>query len=36
MRYGYFDNANREYVIDRVDVPVAGTTYLVLKVCYVV
>ena len=28
MRYGYFDNANREYVIDRADVPVSWTNYL--------
>ncbi len=28
MRYGYFDNATREYVIDRVDVPVSWTNYL--------
>jgi len=28
LRYGYFDNANREYVIDRVDVPVSWTNYL--------
>lgn len=28
MRYGYFDNAAREYVIDRVDVPVSFTNYL--------
>jgi N,N'-diacetylchitobiose phosphorylase len=31
MRYGYFDNANREYVIDRVDVPVSWTNYIGLK-----
>ena len=28
MRYGYFDNAHREYVIDRVDVPVSWTNYI--------
>ncbi len=28
MRYGYFDDARREYVIDRVDVPVSWTNYL--------
>ena len=28
MRYGYFDDARREYVIDRVDVPVSLTNYL--------
>lgn len=28
MRYGYFDNERREYVIDRVDVPVSWTNYL--------
>ena len=27
MRYGYFDNEHREYVIDRVDVPVSWTNY---------
>ncbi|HEU5402129.1 MAG TPA: hypothetical protein VFU86_12275, partial [Terriglobales bacterium] len=31
MRYGYFDNENREYVIDRVDVPVSWTNYLGVK-----
>ena len=31
MRYGYFDNDNREYVIDRVDVPVSWTNYLGVK-----
>ena len=34
MRYGYFDNANREYVIDRVDVPVSWTNYIGLKDMY--
>ncbi|HAH63323.1 MAG TPA: N,N'-diacetylchitobiose phosphorylase, partial [Treponema sp.] len=28
MRYGYFDNAAREYVIDNVAVPVSWTNYL--------
>lgn len=28
MRYGYFDNEKREYVIDRVDVPVSWTNYI--------
>lgn len=28
MQYGHFDNENREYVIDRVDVPVSWTNYL--------
>ncbi len=28
MRYGYFDDAAREYVTDRVDVPVSFTNYL--------
>ena len=37
MRYGYFDNANREYVIDRVDVPVSWTNYLgVRDLCTVI
>ena len=27
LRYGHFDNENREYVIDRVDVPVSWTNY---------
>jgi len=31
MRYGYFDDANKEYVIDRPDVPVSWTNYLGLK-----
>lgn len=31
MRYGYFDEKNREYVIDRVDVPVSWTNYLGLE-----
>ncbi len=28
MRYGFFDTARREYVIDRVDVPASWTNYL--------
>jgi N,N'-diacetylchitobiose phosphorylase len=28
MQYGHFDNEGREYVIDRVDVPVSWTNYL--------
>ncbi|MDT3390592.1 MAG: N,N'-diacetylchitobiose phosphorylase, partial [bacterium] len=28
MRYGYFDNERKEYVIDRPDVPVSWTNYL--------
>lgn len=31
MRYGYFDNVNREYVIERPDVPVSWTNYLGVK-----
>lgn len=31
MRYGYFDETNKEYVIDRVDVPVSWTNYLGLE-----
>lgn len=31
MRYGYFDNRNREYVIDRVDTPVSWTNYIGTK-----
>ena len=31
MKYGYFDNDKREYVIDRIDVPVSWTNYLGLK-----
>jgi len=34
MRYGYFDNAHREYVVDRVDVPVSWTNYIGLKDMY--
>ena len=28
MQYGHFDNANREYVIDRIDLPVSWTNYI--------
>lgn len=28
MRYGHFDNENREYVIERPDIPVSWTNYL--------
>ncbi len=31
MKYGYFDNVNKEYVIDRPDVPVSWTNYLGVK-----
>ena len=31
MRYGYFDDENKEYVIERPDVPVSWTNYLGLK-----
>ncbi|MGA9407155.1 MAG: N,N'-diacetylchitobiose phosphorylase, partial [Bacteroidota bacterium] len=31
MRYGYFDNENYEYVIERPDVPVSWTNYLGVK-----
>jgi N,N'-diacetylchitobiose phosphorylase len=31
MRYGYFDNQNIEYVIDRPDIPVSWTNYLGVK-----
>ena len=31
MQYGHFDNENREYVIDRVDLPVSWTNYLGVK-----
>ena len=34
MRYGYFDNDRREYVIDRVDVPVSWTNYIGLGDMY--
>lgn len=28
MQYGHFDNISREYVIDRVDLPVSWTNYI--------
>lgn len=28
MKYGYFDNINREYVIDRIDLPTSWTNYI--------
>ncbi|MBR5094092.1 MAG: N,N'-diacetylchitobiose phosphorylase, partial [Oscillospiraceae bacterium] len=28
MQYGHFDNAGREYVVDRVDLPVSWTNYI--------
>ena len=31
MRYGYFDDKNKEYVIERPDVPVSWTNYLGVK-----
>lgn len=31
MRYGYFDNERREYVVERPDVPVSWTNYLGVK-----
>jgi N,N'-diacetylchitobiose phosphorylase len=31
LRYGHFDNEHREYVIDRVDVPVSWTNYIGVK-----
>ena len=31
MKYGYFDDINREYVIERPDVPVSWTNYLGVK-----
>jgi len=37
LRYGYFDNQNREYVIERPDVPVSWTNYLgVRDLCTVI
>lgn len=37
MKYGYFDNEAREYVIDRVDLPTSWTNYLGVKdLCAVV
>ena len=34
MRFGYFDNEHREYVIDRVDLPVSWTNYIGVKDMY--
>ncbi len=34
MQYGHFDNLHREYVIDRVDLPVSWTNYIGLKDMY--
>lgn len=34
MKHGYFDNANREYVIDRVDLPTSWTNYIGTKDMY--
>ena len=34
MRYGYFDNARREYVINQGDVPVSWTNYIGLNEMY--
>jgi N,N'-diacetylchitobiose phosphorylase len=31
MKYGYFDNDNREYVIDKIDVPQSWTNYIGVK-----
>ncbi|MDR2629852.1 MAG: N,N'-diacetylchitobiose phosphorylase, partial [Spirochaetaceae bacterium] len=31
MRYGFFDNERREYIIDRVDVPVSWTNYIGIR-----
>ena len=31
MKYGYFDNAAREYIIERLDVPTSWTNYLGVK-----
>lgn len=37
MQYGHFDNEKREYIIDRVDIPVSWTNYLgVQDMCAVV
>ncbi|MBQ8945509.1 MAG: N,N'-diacetylchitobiose phosphorylase [Lachnospiraceae bacterium] len=37
MKYGYFDETNKEYVIDRVDLPTSWTNYLgVEEMCAVV
>jgi len=31
MKYGYFDNKNKEYIIDKPDIPVSWTNYLGVK-----
>jgi N,N'-diacetylchitobiose phosphorylase len=31
MKYGYFDNKNREYVIEKIDVPTSWTNYIGVK-----
>lgn len=31
MKYGYFDPASREYVIERIDLPTSWTNYLGVK-----
>lgn len=37
MKYGYFDQANREYVIERLDLPTSWTNYLgVRELCCVI
>lgn len=37
MQYGHFDNEHREYVIDKIDLPVSWTNYLGVKdMCVVV
>lgn len=37
MRYGYFDNEHREYVIDKLDIPTSWTNYLgVQDMCTVI
>ncbi|MBE5966385.1 MAG: N,N'-diacetylchitobiose phosphorylase [Lachnospiraceae bacterium] len=37
MKYGYFDNENREYVIEKVDLPTSWTNYLgVRDLCAVI
>lgn len=37
MKYGFFDNENREYVIDKIDLPTSWTNYLGVKdMCCVV
>ena len=37
MKYGYFDNGNKEYVIEKVDLPTSWTNYLGVKdMCAVV